>query len=107
MLELLRDLEINRVNQVWSTDITYIPTSKGFIYLTAIIDWCSKKILSCRVSNSIDKSFYTEVLNDALQRYLKPEIFNTDQGSHEIPQERGQYISSEHIEMLKAELRII
>jgi len=90
---LLRDLEINRVNQVWSTDITYIPTGKGFIYLTAVIDWYSKKILSYRVSNSMDKSFCIEVLNDALQRYPKPEIFNTDQGS--------QYTSNEHIEILK------
>ena len=90
---MLRDLEINRVNQVWSTDITYIPTGKGFIYLTAVIDWYSKKILSYRVSNSMDKSFCIEVLNDALQRYPKPEIFNTDQGS--------QYTSNEHIEILK------
>ncbi len=90
---LLRDLKINRVNQVWSTDITYIPTGKGFIYLAAVIDWYSKKILSYRVSNSMDKSFCLEVLNDALQRYPKPEIFNTDQGS--------QYTSNEHIEILK------
>ncbi|HIC78607.1 MAG TPA: IS3 family transposase [Sulfurovum sp.] len=90
---LLRDLEINRVNQVWSTDITYIPTGKGFIYLAAVIDWYSKKILSYRVSNSMDKSFCLEVLNDALQRYPKPEIFNTDQGS--------QYTSNEHTEILK------
>ncbi len=90
---LLRDLEINRVNQVWSTDITYIPTGKGFIYLAAVIDWYSKKILSYRVSNSMDKSFCIEVLNDALQHYPKPEIFNTDQGS--------QYTSNEHVEILK------
>ena len=90
---LLRDLEITRVNQVWSTDITYIPTGKGFIYLAAVIDWYSKKILSYRVSNSMDKSFCIEVLNDALKRYPKPEIFNTDQGS--------QYTSNEHIEILK------
>lgn len=81
---LLRELEINRVNQVWSTDITYIPTPKGFIYLTAVIDWCSKKILSYRVSNSMDKSFCIEVLNEALSLYPKPEIFNTDQGSRHV-----------------------
>jgi len=90
---LLRDLEINRVNQVWSTDITYIPTPKGFIYLAAIIDWYSKKILAYKVSNTMDKSLCIEVLNDALEHYPKPEIFNTDQGS--------QYTSYEHTEILK------
>ncbi len=90
---LLRELEINKVNQVWSTDITYIPTPKGFIYLTAIIDWYSKKILSYRVSNSMDKSFCIETLNEALSLYPKPEIFNTDQGS--------QYTSHEFTNILK------
>ena len=90
---LLRELEINKVNQVWSTDITYIPTPKGFIYLTAVIDWYSKKILSYRVSNSMDKSFCIEVLNEALSLYPKPEIFNTDQGS--------QYTSIEFTNILK------
>ena len=90
---LLRELEINRVNQVWSTDITYIPTPKGFIYLTAVIDWYSKKILSYRVSNSMDKSFCIEALNEALSLYPKPEIFNTDQGS--------QYTSIEFTNILK------
>ena len=90
---LLRELEINKVNQVWSTDITYIPTPKGFIYLTAVIDWYSKKILSYRVSNSMDKSFCIEVLNEALSLYPKPEIFNTDQGS--------QYTSTEFTNILK------
>lgn len=90
---LLRELEINKVNQVWSTDITYIPTPKGFIYLTAVIDWYSKKILSYRVSNSMDKSFCIEALNEALTLYPKPEIFNTDQGS--------QYTSIEFTNILK------
>jgi putative transposase len=90
---LLRDLKINKVNQVWSTDITYIPTEKGFIYLTAVIDWYSKKILSYRVSNSMDKSFCIEALNEALSLYPKPEIFNTDQGS--------QYTSIEFTNILK------
>jgi len=89
----LRELEINKVNQVWSTDITYIPTPKGFIYLTAVIDWYSKKILSYRVSNSMDKSFCIEVINEALSLYPKPEIFNTDQGS--------QYTSTEFTNILK------
>ncbi len=90
---LLRELEINRVNQVWSTDITYIPTPKGFIYLTAVIDWYSKKILSYRVSNSMDKSFCIEALDEALLLYPKPEIFNTDQGS--------QFTSLEFTNILK------
>ena len=90
---LLREIEINRVNQVWSTDITYIPTPKGFIYLTAIIDWYSKKILSYRVSNSMDKSFCIEALNEALMLYQRPEIFNTDQGS--------QFTSLEFTNILK------
>jgi putative transposase len=90
---LLRDMEIDKVNQVWSTDITYIPTSKGFIYLTAVIDWYSKKILSYRVSNSMDKSFCIEALNEALRLYPKPKIFNTDQGS--------QYTSKEFTQILK------
>ena len=90
---LLRDIEINKVNQVWSTDITYIPTPKGFIYLTAVIDWYSKKILSYRVSNSMDKSFCIEALNEALMLYPSPEIFNTDQGS--------QYTSLEFTNILK------
>ncbi len=90
---LLRELEINKVNQVWSTDITYIPTPKGFIYLTAIIDWYSKKVLSYRVSNSMDKTFCIETLNEALSLYPKPDIFNTDQGS--------QYTSIEFTNILK------
>jgi len=90
---LLKELKINKVNQVWSTDITYIPTPKGFIYLTAVIDWYSKKILSYRVSNSMDKSFCIEVINEALSLYPKPEIFNTDQGS--------QYTSTEFTNILK------
>ena len=90
---LLRELEINRVNQVWSTDITYIPTPKGFIYLTAVIDWYSKKILSYRVSNSMDKSFCIEALNEAIMLYPRPEIFNTDQSS--------QFTSLEFTNILK------
>ena len=76
----LRGLEINRPNQVWCTDIKYIPMKKGFIYLVAIMDWSSMKILSWRVSNTLDTSFCIEALEEALSRYGKPEIFNSDQG---------------------------
>lgn len=78
---LLRGLDINRANQVWSTDITYIPMRKGFLYLVAIIDWYSRKVLSWRLSNSMDVSFCLEALEEAIMRYGRPYIFNTDQGS--------------------------
>ncbi len=78
---LLRDLDINRPNQVWCTDITYVPVQGGFCYLVAIMDWYSKKILSYRVSNSMDVGFCIEALEEALLKYPTPEIFNTDQGS--------------------------
>lgn len=83
---------IDTPNKVWSTDITYIRLEKGFAYLAAIIDWNTKKILSWRLSNSMDVSLTTSVLNEALSLYPKPEIFNTDQGS--------QYTAKEHIEVL-------
>jgi putative transposase len=78
---LLRDLTINRPNQVWTSDITYIPMRRGFMYLVAVMDWYSRKILSFRVSNTLDSEFCIEALEEALRRYGKPEIFNTDQGS--------------------------
>jgi putative transposase len=78
---LLRGLEINRPNQVWATDITYVPMEKGFMYLVAIIDWYSRKVLSFRISNTLDTTFCIEALQEALRRYGCPEIFNTDQGS--------------------------
>jgi putative transposase len=78
---LLRNLEISRVNQVWATDITYIPLERGFAYLCAIIDWHSRRVLSWRLSNTLDSSFCVEAFNEALLRFGKPEIFNTDQGS--------------------------
>lgn len=84
---------IEKTNQVWSTDITYIKLEKGFVYLAAIIDWHSKKILSWKLSNTIDISLVTTVLNEALTFYPKPEIFNTDQGS--------QYTSKAHVDILK------
>ena len=78
---LLRNMEVTYVNQVWATDITYIPMAKGFVYVVAIIDWFSRKVLSWRLSNTMDVHFCLEALDEALRRYDKPEIFNTDQGS--------------------------
>ncbi len=78
---LLRGVEIARVNQVWSTDITYLPVLKGHFYLVAIMDWYSRKVLSWQVSNTMDVQFCIAVLNEALTRYPKPEIFNSDQGA--------------------------
>ena len=78
---LLRDLDINRPNQVWATDITYLPMAKGFAYLIVILDWYSRKVLSFRVSNTMDNSFCLEALEEVIARYGTPEIFNTDQGS--------------------------
>jgi putative transposase len=78
---LLKDLNIDRANQVWAADITYIPMARGFLYLTAIIDWHSRKVLSWQLSNTMDSDFCVEALQEALRRYGRPEIFNTDQGS--------------------------
>ena len=78
---LLRNLVIDRPNQVWATDITYIPMARGFVYLVAVIDWHSRKVLSWRLSNTLDASFCVDALEEAIDTYGKPEIFNTDQGS--------------------------
>ena len=78
---LLRGLEITRANHVWAADISYIPMARGFCYLVAIMDWASRRVLSWRLSNTLDTSFCTEALEEALQSYGTPEIFNTDQGS--------------------------
>lgn len=77
---LLRDLTINRPNQVWCADISYIPLRRGFLYLVAIMDWASRKVLSWRLSNTMDADFCVAALEDAMFRYGKSEIFNTDQG---------------------------
>ena len=76
---LLRNVSIERVNQVWSTDITYIPMPAGFMYLTAVLDWHSRYVLSWRLSNTLDGEFCLEALEDALRQGC-PEVFNTDQG---------------------------
>jgi putative transposase len=78
---LLKGLDITRANQVWCADITYIPMQKGFLYLAAIMDWYSRKVLAWRLSSSMDADFCVDALHEALRRHPNPEIFNTDQGS--------------------------
>jgi putative transposase len=78
---LLRKLPVTRSNQVWAMDITYIPMARGFVYLAAVIDWFSRKVLAWRLSITMDKVFCIEAVEEALARHGKPEIFNTDQGS--------------------------
>ncbi len=78
---LLRDVEVTRPNQVWSADITYVPMARGFMYLVAVIDWHSRKVLAHQVSNTMDAEFCVQALKEALLRFGCPEIFNTDQGS--------------------------
>ena len=90
---LLRGLEINKPNQVWSTDITYVRLAHGFVYLVAIIDWYSRKVLAWQVSNTMDVSFCLECLTEAFNKYGAPEIFNTDQGS--------QFTSANWIKLLQ------
>ena len=96
---LLRGLTIDRSNQVWCAVISYIPLRRGFLYLVAIMDWASRKVLSWRLSNTIDADFCVAALEDALARFGTPEIFNTDQGS--------QFTSDAFTKVLKdAEIRI-
>ena len=78
---LLRGLTIERINQVWCSDITYIPMAKGFLYLVVIMDWVSRAVLAWRLSNTLEADLCVEALEEALARYGRPEIFNTDQGS--------------------------
>ena len=91
---LLRNLTVDRPNQVWATDITYIPMKRGFVYLVAIIDWASRRVLAHRVSISMTPDFCVEALEEALANYGTPEIFNTDQGS--------QFTSKDFTDVLKA-----
>src|ERR687897_990476 len=91
---LLGGLTIDRVNQVWCTDITYIPLAKGFIYLVAIMDWHSRAVLAWRTSNTLHADFCVDALEEALRRFGRPEIFNTDQGS--------QFTSTDFTGVLKA-----
>ncbi len=90
---LLKGLTIDRPNQVWATDLTYIPMARGFVYVVAMMDWYSRKVLSWRVSNSMDADPCVEALEEAISRYGVPEIFNTDQG--------GQFTSDAFTGVLK------
>ena len=94
---LLRNLTIDRPNQVWAADITYIPMARGFMYLAAIMDWQSRKILSWRVSNTMEPTFCIEALQEALERYGAPEIFNTDQGAQFTSNAFTQVLKDRHV----------
>ena len=94
---LLRDLTINRPNQVWATDITYIPMARGFMYLVAIMDWHSRKILSWRVSNTMEPGFCIDALKEAMNRYGAPDIFNTDQGAQFTSNAFTQVLKDNHV----------
>lgn len=94
---LLRSLVIDRPNQVWAADITYLPMAKGFVYLVAIMDWHSRKVLSWRLSNTMDNSFCVDALNEAIDRYGTPEIFNTDQGSQFTSDDFTQVLKNQEI----------
>ena len=94
---LLRDLEIRKPNQVWSADITYIRLNHGFAYLTAVMDWYSRYVLSWRLSNTLDSGFCIEALKEAIERYGAPEIFNSDQGCQFTSQEFISVLSEANI----------
>jgi len=94
---LLRGLEISKANHVWATDITYLPMAKGFCYLVAVMDWASRKVLSWRLSNTLDASFCVDALEEAIARYGVPEIFNTDQGSQFTAEEFTSLLSAHGI----------
>ena len=91
---LLKDMTIDQPDQVWAADITYIPMNRGHMYLVAVMDWHSRKVLSFRVSNTLDTAFCVEALNEALERFGRPQIFNTDQGA--------QFTSNEFTSALKS-----
>jgi putative transposase len=90
---LLRNLSITRPNQVWAMDITYIPMARGFIYLAAVVDWFTRRVISWRLSITLETNFCIEALEEAISRNEKPEIFNTDQGS--------QFTSNAFVEKLE------
>jgi putative transposase len=96
---LLRNLAVMRPNQVWAMDITYVPMARGFVYLAAVVDWFSRRVLTWRLSITLSADFCIEALEEALERYGRPEIFNTDHGS--------QFTSADFIKVLKdAEIAI-
>ncbi len=118
---LLRDLKVNQANQVWCADITYIPMQRGFLYLVAVMDWATRRVLSWRLSNSMDADFCVEALQEAIDIYGPPQIFNTDQGSQFTSQDfigtltnagikismdgRGRYLDNIFIERLWRSLK--
>jgi putative transposase len=91
---LLRNLAVTRPNQVWAADITYVPMARGFVYLVAIVDWFSRKVLAWRLPITLSADFCVEALEEAIARHGKPEIFNTDQGS--------QFTSTDFAKVLKS-----
>lgn len=96
---LLRGVDIVAVNQVWSTDITYLPVLKGHFYLVAIMDWFSRKVLSWQVSNTMDVQFAVAALEAALSRYPKPDIFNSDQGAQFTAQAFTERLQQAHVQI--------
>ena len=96
---LLRNLLIDRANQVWCADITYIPVQRGFLYLVAIMDWATRHVLAWKLSNTLDARFCVEALHEALSRYGKPEIFNTDQGSQFTSMNFAAVLKDEKVEI--------
>ena len=92
---LLRDISVERTNQAWATDICYLPMARGFMYLVAVMDWYARRVLSWRLSNTLDSEFCVEALEEALARYGAPQIFNTDQGA--------QFTAEAFTEVLKAQ----
>jgi len=96
---LLNNLTIERPNQVWATDLTYIPMKRGFVYLVAIIDWATRRVLAHRVSISMTTDFCVEALEEAIAKWGRPEIFNTDQGSQFTSQEFTQVLRDHNIKI--------
>ena len=93
---LLRELKIDRPNQVWATDITYIPMQKGFMYLTAVIDLHSRYVLNWSISNSMDADWVSKVMKETIDQYGEPEIINTDQGSQYTSDQFTGLVLSDH-----------
>lgn len=96
---LLRNLEIMQPNHVWAADITYIPMRRGFVYLFAVLDWASRRVLSWRLSNTLTTDFCIEAVQEAINRYGKPEIFNTDQGCQFTSQEFTGLLKDNNIQI--------
>jgi putative transposase len=94
---LLRGLTIDRPNHVWATDITYIPMARGFLYLTVVMDWCTRRILAWRLSNTMEASFCVDAVEEALAKYGCPRIFNTDQGSQFTSTEFTSVLIKNHV----------